>query len=1108
MPGIPLKSGADFCVLEAARMRLHNLGSDPNEYGAGLIYFNTSEGKNTSKRIRIYDGANFRSLAFLDEIANNEAFNALVTRVGVAEGDIDSLEGRTDALEALFSGSNAKVADNALMLGGQLPSYYAQSSVLAQLRSEFDALYKTLNDDTTGVIDTWQEVVDFVNEYSGSEDLSTILAGMNTQIADRYTKAEADGRFLKLTGGTISTDEGTNTPLVIKSQYNGIGWVGIAYENKDGRLGGLGFRADGTPLFVASNKVDSYTLLHSGNYSDLITTLNKTLSVPRVLVGTQGLRVNGNLNVPIEINGSNIKRYGRSGGYLLSDEYYGLTPTKLLVQVGVFATGDTLEHYCIGNRIESSAAGERWFSINAASSAFYVPTSFSSGITTNELTIDGIRLSVVDGKLKIEGDAFATGELSAGGAGEEGDEGMGLALLEDWAYYDATKAQALGAVLGKDMYDRIVTLEGRATKVGVIPTLTSGKKIGVIEVDGNSTSLFAPATYAWSEITSKPTTLAGYGITDALKTDGSNALKAGIDWNNAEVGVNVDNFGTGLIVGRTTASGTSLASYNYQYSSVLNISDGNYRFQIASPTDHRSRLVFRGYDANKDEWKDWKTIAFTDSDITGNAATATALKNAVNLWGNSFDGTQSLSGNITVRNNNGLLGTKSDTTTVTPLVILNNQNIFYLGTDDLYNNDISTRLYGKTIDFRTSGTAAMTITEEGNVLVGRSSNYFNARFTQSGLHHIEGGATSVAIGKAPVNGLTIGYDTLRVMAQWLNGTTGEGNIQVMSVDDSNKTYALNLNPFGGAVNIASADAYTNVLGHMELAKDLRMNALLMMNTGKEGIYLAASSINWHDSNNTYTDSLIRFAKDSVTVYPNLLASRVLIGGATDDGETDLQVKNTMSIADSPTSMGLRLNRSMISAWLPENYSFGHTATFGLRVGDALLGAYGHYRDSLGGYYAFVGISQDSPWFSINSAESRFDVLATFNSGIIIPTGQSFKIGEATLSWDGVNNALKVDKSIYSDGEVSAGGAGAEEEGTTTGGGREPWASEPFAVTSTSMTFNHNIGTEDVIVQVYERDATSGHWSLILVDVEIVDNASIALHFGRTETTLHKVIVMG
>ncbi|MBQ1929765.1 MAG: hypothetical protein II344_03935, partial [Bacteroidales bacterium] len=53
---------------------------------------------------------------------------------------------------------------------------------LVGLRDDFDALSDLLNDDVAGVINTWDEVVDFLNEYSESQDLASILSRMDADI--------------------------------------------------------------------------------------------------------------------------------------------------------------------------------------------------------------------------------------------------------------------------------------------------------------------------------------------------------------------------------------------------------------------------------------------------------------------------------------------------------------------------------------------------------------------------------------------------------------------------------------------------------------------------------------------------------------------------------------------------------------------------------------------------------------------------------------------------------------------------------------------------------------------------------------------------------------
>lgn len=101
------------------------------------------------------------------------------------------------------------------------------------------------------------------------------------------------------------------------------------------------------------------------------------------------------------------------------------------------------------------------------------------------------------------------------------------------------------------------------------------------------------------------------------------------------------------------------------------------------------------------------------------------------------------------------------------------------------------------------------------------------------------------------------------------------------------------------------------------------------------------------------------------------------------------------------------------------------------------------------------------------------------------------------------NNVHIKGNLIVDGEVSAGGAGAEE--STSGSGSAEGVSEIFTPTSTSMVFNHNLG-EDVIVQVYEKSGNV--WNMVIVDTEITSATRVTLRFGKTETTQHKVVIMG
>ena len=112
---------------------------------------------------------------------------------------------------------------------------YAALASFNALQSSFDRLYSALNDDTSGVINTWNEVVDFVNEYSGSEDLSTILGKMNTDINARVKVSDFDTwktdvfNPLSVTVTNLGNKVDTNTANINKL----LGWFNV---DADGNL--------------------------------------------------------------------------------------------------------------------------------------------------------------------------------------------------------------------------------------------------------------------------------------------------------------------------------------------------------------------------------------------------------------------------------------------------------------------------------------------------------------------------------------------------------------------------------------------------------------------------------------------------------------------------------------------------------------------------------------------------------------------------------------------------------------------------------------------------------------------------------------------------------
>lgn len=190
---------------------------------------------------------------------------------------------------------------------------------------------------------------------------------------------------------------------------------------------------------------------------------------------------------------------------------------------------------------------------------------------------------------------------------------------------------------------------------------------------------------------------------------------------------------------------------------------------------------------------------------------------------------------------------------------------------------------------------------------------------------------------------------------------------------------------------------------------------------------------------------------------------VLIGTTTDD-ENKLQVMGGASFRSATNWQNERtvLNYAGLKLYARDTGGYNQSISFLNYDGTIFAGLFARGRRSL-----VVGTGEYDPW--------------------------------VTFAPDGIH----IVGNLIVDGEISAGGAGTEEG--TSGSGSAEGVSEIFTPTSTSMAFDHNLG-EDVIVQVYEKN--NSVWNLVMVDVEITSATRVTLRFGKTETTQHKVVIMG
>lgn len=621
-----------------------------------------------------------------------------------------------------------------------------------------------------------------------------------------------------------------------------------------------------------------------------------------------------------------------------------------------------------------------------------------------------------------------------------------------------------------------------------------------------------------------------------LKTDGSNKMEAPLKLFSGDIStVNYH----GLFVG--TANISDGAAFNY--GAFISIPDrGTSQLQLSwYRSYHSPQLAIRLHESNN--WSDWKTIAFTDSTVAAAyklvKSTGTEIVTIDDNGTTNFAKGVAIAQNATFNPTYGIIWRIAETDITN--VSTGSTGNFILGNGGAAKG-YKTYLDGGTLYFRTykdgASQTAMTITDGGNVLVGRSSNAFGARISALGLVHIEGGASSVSsIGDIPANGLTIGYDTLHIMAQWVHGGNGSGNIQAMRVDSNKKAYALNLNPLGGAVNVGEGGL--NVAGIAAVATTLTVGA--SDGTSTAAIFLQRTSSNYIWANKE-GGSLVFGVKDagsawsqnaSLSIHSNNVRSgdrnnavslgtstyrwsdvysvngdfngRVLIGNISSNdidenailqwSGTAKSVNATYGNIEIRTARGLSWHvPASLSSWTRGLYAYNNSNStpigiFGFKGAEQVL------------EYAFIGNSATSPWFTINSTESNFKVLTKFNGGALIPTGQTLTIGSVTFR-ETAAGEVEVDGNLHTTGTLASGGKGEAGENTT---GNAMVYQYDLASGESVYTVDNVKGSTNVIVQIFEWNSNTSSWDMILTDVSVKADA-ITVTFGRTTTVNHMVTV--
>lgn len=313
---------------------------------------------------------------------------------------------------------------------------------------------------------------------------------------------------------------------------------------------------------------------------------------------------------------------------------------------------------------------------------------------------NAVKVSKADGSAA---NFYAEGGISAFGAGSmqgSGGSGMSYERLDNWADYSVDKATAvLSAFLGNDLNERLKKVEGGAlTSVDWSIIQNKPTSMPASDVPAWAKAATKPS-YAWNEITgkpneftpaahlhtfasllNKPTTLQGYGITDAASISHTHTFSQLRDKPTTIDGYGiVDTFKTyrevnfapdvsGYYAVMTTKSGIG-DDWRHIISMDWSKNDSvNWISQLALPTQRNESVYYRKNEADGKQIKDAKWIKIwdeknltklsqlTDDIVSGkylpldsNAVSATKLKDSRLIWGQSFDGTGNVDGMLTVK---------------------------------------------------------------------------------------------------------------------------------------------------------------------------------------------------------------------------------------------------------------------------------------------------------------------------------------------------------------------------------------------------------------------------------------------------------------------------
>lgn len=664
-------------------------------------------------------------------------------------------------------------------------------------------------------------------------------------------------------------------------------------------------------------------------------------------------------------------------------------------------------------------------------------------------------------------------------------------------YGDTTKLVDLLGEINEDIAeqaDRISDLESKATQVSVSQTITAGKEIGKVTIDGNTTKLYAPANYNWNEIEGTPRTLDGYGILDGVMYKGvSGANASGASW----MGYTYN----------TTEHGGAVAG------GVIQAGGENNAFQLNGGYEGNA-LYYRG--KNSGVFTDWRKIALADEvlplsggTIAGQLTISSAdwasqliLKGINQQVGIKFQKDNTHLGYLVVNEAKKLLWQPADTA----YAVIHEGNIAEQSVA-FASNAGSVNGYKVTSSESPFGTIPL-IRKDGVMEVGRflDFHYDNTTASDFSTRLYTSGNNNAEIGLPSASG-TLALLTDTVAAAYKVVTEAGDNV----------------------VHVASGAVYIGAGTYSTLATNIMGKNIAMRygTSGTFGFFLNDKGNVTIGSEDMAGSSCKLYVDGSIVTSGNLMLSlgRSIVNPS---GQSVLLIDEggNVQIANGITDKKTLINGNSITLRYGGDRKVGFTldkngATFdvvttfnkGVFAGTSVFfGTEGIYLGS-----NYLSWHKDGEWqssilrFTNNSLTAYCS--AIFDNGATI-NGKLYANAGADITGDVyVDGNVHITGNLFAEKELGGGGVGTPATGGGTGGGSA--ASGLFAVKRISegvqsITLNHGLDTRNLVICIYEKDenALTEQWNMCLTDVEIISEMEIRVSFGSATTTEHKVVIMG